>query len=346
MVLKKNQRLWIAEKAQPRSRIDLVNIMRQAESMIRHTAFRPPSPPAKWLESGLREEFEKAGTTAHRLATGGDGWVERLGDDVMISHKNEVVLTELVAGLSAWTAKESWKPARVFTRFLPLKNADRVSPVLHSGDETLPVTTVVTEAGIRYGLDFATGYSHGLFLDQRANRAKLAVLRPKKLLNTFAYTCSFSVVAALGGAETLSVDLSRKSLDRGKQNLALNGIAETKHRFVADDTLELLPKLAQRGERFDSIILDPPTFSRGNNGRLWQVEQHFEDLLRAALEVAGPKCAILLSTNCTKMDEAGLERQARACAKLKRRTADYSRTNTPADFPVGEGAKTVWMMVR
>ncbi|MFY8151741.1 MAG: class I SAM-dependent methyltransferase, partial [Hyphomicrobiales bacterium] len=56
--------------------------------------------------------------------------------------------------------------------------------------------TVVTEAGIRYGLDFGTGYSHGLFLDQRANRAMLKTLRPKRLLNTFAYTCAFSIAAA------------------------------------------------------------------------------------------------------------------------------------------------------
>ena len=158
--------------------------------------------------------------------------------------------------------------------------------------------------------------------------------------------CSFSVVAALTGAETLSVDLSRKSLDRGRQNFALNGIDEAKHRFTADDALELLPRLEQRGERFDAIILDPPTFSRGNQGRLWQVEQHLEDLIKAALEVAMPKCAILLSTNCTKIDHIALERQARACAKVKRRTTDYTRTMALIDFPEGHGASTVWMMVR
>jgi 23S rRNA (cytosine1962-C5)-methyltransferase len=272
--------------------------------------------------------------------------VERLGDDAMISYKNDVALQELAAGLEVWNASAQWTPKRVFTRFLPLKNDERISPVLRSGDATLPITTVVTEAGIRYGLDFGTGYSHGLFLDQRANRAKLQALRPKRLLNTFAYTCSFSVVAGLNGAETMSVDLSRKSLDRGKQNFALNGIAETGHRFIADDTLELLPKLGHRGERFDAIILDPPTFSRGNQGRLWQIEQHFEDLMLAALELAGPKCAILLSTNCTKIDTTSLERQARACAKIKRRTTQYTRLTPAVDFPAGHGASTVWMMVR
>jgi 23S rRNA (cytosine1962-C5)-methyltransferase len=310
------------------------------------TARRPPLQPITWMAPAQRAFFEAAGTTAHRIASGSGGWLERLGDDAMISHKNDLALKELMDGMENWSAESGWKPARVFTRFLPLKNDERISPVLHSGDATLPIQTVVTEAGTRYGLDFGTGYSHGLFLDQRGNRAKLRTMRPKRVLNTFAYTCSFSVAAALTGAETLSVDLSRKSLDRGRQNFTLNGISETKHSFTADDALELLPKLEQRGERFDVIILDPPTFSRGNQGRLWQVEQHLEDLIKAALEVAMPKCAILLSTNCTKIDNIALERQARACAKVKRRTTQYIRTTPEIDFPEGQGASTVWMMVR
>lgn len=294
----------------------------------------------------MREVFEKEGTNAHRIASGSEGWVERLGDDAMISHKNDAALTELAAGLETWCAKAGWTPSRVFTRFLPLKNQERVSPVLHTGDAALPLTTVVTEAGIRYGLDFAAGYSHGLFLDQRANRARLRTMRPKRLLNTFAYTCSFTVVAGLVGAETVSVDLSKKSLDRGRQNLALNELAEAGHRFIADDVLELLPKMGHKGERFDAIILDPPTFSFGNGGRRWQVERHFEDLLLAALEVAGPGCAILLSTNCTKIDSASLERQGRACAKIKRRTPQFVRNPAPVDFPAGHGASTLWMLLR
>jgi 23S rRNA (cytosine1962-C5)-methyltransferase len=310
------------------------------------TARRPPLQPLTWITPAQLAGFEAAGTTAHRLASGPGGWVERLADDVMISHKNDASLHELVAGLEKWSAESGWTPGRIFTRFLPLKNHERVSPVLHSGDASLPLTTVVTEEGIRYGLDFAAGYSHGLFLDQRANRARVRALRPKRMLNTFAYTCSFSVVAAMAGAETVSVDLSRKSLDRGRQNFALNGIAEDGHRFITDDILDLLPGFDSRKERFDLIILDPPTFSRGNNGSRWQVEQHFEDLLCAALEVTLPKCAILLSTNCAKFDHVALEHMARVCAKGKRRTADYARTGPMVDFPAGYGASTLWMMLR
>lgn len=306
----------------------------------------PPTLPPAWITPAQLESFTQTGTTAHRLASAPDGWIERLGNDVVISYKNTSALDTLLTGLASWSSEASWQAARIFTRFLPLKNADRISPVLHSGDPTLPLTTVVTESGINFGLDIAAGYSHGLFLDQRANRAKLRALRPKRLLNTFAYTCSFTIAAALEGAQTVSVDLSRKFLDRGKQNLALNNLPLAPHRFIADDTLDLLPTLYSRNERFDAIILDPPTFSRGNQGRRWQIEHDLEDLLNGALELALPQCAILLSTNCTKLDPISLERRARACAKAKRRTADYIRPTPLPDFPAGHGSTTLWMMLR
>jgi 23S rRNA (cytosine1962-C5)-methyltransferase len=291
---------------------------------------RPASPdsPPIWLTPDQCKSLEDAGTTAHRLGSGPGGWVERLGDVVNISYKSAAALEELLAGLAEQSAASGWKPARIFTRFLPVKNAERTAPVLHSGDATLPWTMVVTEGGVRYGIDLAAGYSHGLFLDQRKNRARLAMLKPKRVLNTFAHTCSFAVV------------------DRGKENLRLNGIAETGHRFLAEDTLEVLPSLDPRRDRFDAIILDPPTFSLSKDNRRWQVENDFDGLLSAALEVAMQKCAILISTNCTKLDAASLERRARRCAKDKRLVADYVHGQSQIDFPPGHGSSTLWMMVR
>jgi len=205
----------------------------------------------------------------------------------------------------------------------------------------------VRENGVRYALDFAAGYSAGLFLDQRMNRTALRNFAPKRMLNTFAYTCAFSVVAALAGAETVSVDLSRKSLDRGRANFALNGLgADARHKFIADDVLEMLPRLARRGEKFDAIVLDPPTFSRGNNGRRWQVAQHLEDLVVVAMEAAAPSARILISTNCTKIQHADLERVARFALKFHRRPGDLHREAQPPDFPPGHGARTLWVSLR
>ncbi|MGB0581126.1 MAG: class I SAM-dependent methyltransferase [Limisphaerales bacterium] len=304
--------------------------------------------PPVWITGAQRVAFDGAETTAHRLASGSGGWVERLGEDVIVSFKSDDAKTELLKGLKLWTSKTDWSPTRVFTRFMPTRNAERVSPILHEGDASLSLKTTVTEAGIRYRLDIAAGYSHGLFLDQRLNRARLQNLQPKRVLNTFAYTCSFSVVAALAGAETVSVDLSRKSLDRGRHNFELNDLDPARHRFEADDTLELLPQLASQHESFDAIILDPPTFSRSGKGkgRRWRVVADFENLLMNALEVAAPNCAILLSTNCTKLNSAELRRRARLCAKAGRQTADYLEMESPIDFPPGHGASTLWMMLR
>src|SRR5439155_16582747 len=92
------------------------------------------------------------------------------------------------------------------------------------------------------------------------NRRYVRHIAPRRLLNCFAYTCSFSVCAACKGANTVNIDLSKKSLARGRENFALNNLSTIDHRFITDDVQSVLPRLSRRGEKFDAIILDPPTF--------------------------------------------------------------------------------------
>ncbi|MFA7344128.1 MAG: class I SAM-dependent methyltransferase [Terrimicrobiaceae bacterium] len=299
-----------------------------------------------WISSELFAAFEAGETSAHRLFTAPDAWVERLGGDVLISFKTETARDAAFAGLREWESRTGFCSGRVFSRFLPRQNAERVAPVLMAGDPAASLHAVVTERGVRYGIDFGAGYSAGLFIDQRANRAHVRKLAPRQMLNTFAHTCSFSVVAAMAGARTLSIDLSKKSLDRGRKNFGLNGLPLDGHRFLADDVLDVLPRLGRRGEKFDLIILDPPTFSLGNRGRRWQVEEQVEDLLRTALELAAPKAALLISTNCTKLDLPTLERTARFVLKVARLGGDLSHEPPLPDFPAGEGARTLWLQLR
>jgi 23S rRNA (cytosine1962-C5)-methyltransferase len=274
-------------------------------------------------------------------------WLERFGHDVLLSHQTEAGRDAALAELDQRCAGYSYRPLRVFGKYLPQHAAERGAPALLRGDADGTLETEVGEAGVRFGLDFAGGYSAGLFIDQRANRAHLRALRPKRLLNTFAYTCSFSVVAALGGAETVSADLSRRSLTRGEGNFQRNGLdSKAGHRFIADDVLAVLPRLARRGEMFDAIILDPPTFSRNQAGAAFQVQRDFERLVTLALEVAAPGAKILLSVNHSAMRVADLEGAARAALKLAGRGGRFSPTAPLADFPPGQGAKTVWLEVR
>jgi 23S rRNA (cytosine1962-C5)-methyltransferase len=301
---------------------------------------------SSWITPELFQAFEAEQTNAHRLYTNPLVWVERLGPDVLISFKTDAARDAALVGLREWESRTGFQSRRVFSRFLPKQNADRIAPVLLAGDPKESLETVVLERGLRYGIDFGAGYAAGLFIDQRSNRAYVRRLKPKKMLNTFAYTCSFSVVAALSGANTLSLDLSKKSLDRGRANFELNGLSPEGHRFLADDVMDVLPRLERRGEKFDLIILDPPTFSLGNKGRRWKIEEQIDDLLRLALELAAPKASVLLSTNCTKLDRVTLERSARYALKLTSQSADFQQTSPLPDFPSGEGAQTLWLNLK
>ena len=301
---------------------------------------------SEWIDPELHQSFIAQQTDALRLCTSPDGWVERFGVDVLISHKTDAALERLKTELCLWALNVDFQFRRVFARFLPKHNADREAPTLILGDPGTNLQSTALERTLHYAIDFGAGYSVGLFIDQRENRRFVRDLAPGTLLNCFAYTCSFSVAAATVGANTVSVDLSKKSLSRGRENFALNSLATTDHRFLADDVMAVLPRLARKGEKFDAIILDPPTFSRSHRGKAFQVEQDFETLLLAALEVAERNARILLSTNCFTLRERALEVMGRFCLKATRRAGDFHREPALPDFPPQVGAATVWLTLR
>ncbi len=299
-----------------------------------------------WIDFGLVRDFAAENTAAYRICTKPEGWAERYGGDALVSYKTEAAREVILRELSEWALLANLPLRRVFGRFLPKQNDERNPPLLLSGPADASLQTTVLERGVCYGLDFGAGYSTGLFLDQRENRQFVRRAAPRRLLNCFAYTCSFSVVAGLAGAETLNIDLSKKSLNRGRDNLMLNRLATDRHRFMADDVVSVLPRLARKGERFDAIILDPPTFSRSKTGRAWQVEHDFEKLLLSALEVAERNAKILLATNCTKLNERALEVMGRFCLKATRRAGTFQMTARLPDFPAGVAARSIWMILR
>ncbi len=319
---------------------------RRGKRPERSVATKPVS--VEWIPRAIWNTLQAEGTNAHRLATGSELWIERFGGDLLLSYQTEQGRDEVLAEIDRHCAAYDFHPVRIFGKYLPQQASERGAPTLLRGDEAGSLLTEVNEASVRYGLDFDGGYSAGLFIDQRANRARLRALKPKRLLNTFAYTCSFSVVAGLAGAETVSVDLSRRSLTRGEENFQRNGLdpKSGNHRFIADDVLGVLPRLARRGDKFDAIILDPPTFSRNQAGAAFQVQRDFERLVILALEVAAPGAKILLSVNHSTMRVADLEWAARAAMKLAGNTGRFSASTPLPDFPSGHGAKTVWLELK
>jgi 23S rRNA G2069 N7-methylase RlmK/C1962 C5-methylase RlmI len=117
---------------------------------------------------------------------------------------------------------------------------------------------IVSEGEVKFYVNLGGYLDTGLFLDHRPLRTRVHSLsQGKRVLNLFSYTCSISVYAALGGGSVTSVDLSAKYLEWGKKNFTLNSIVGD-HEFKATDCKAYLENCTQR---FDLIILDPPTFS-------------------------------------------------------------------------------------
>jgi 23S rRNA (cytosine1962-C5)-methyltransferase len=166
-------------------------------------------------------------------------------------------------------------------------------------------------------------------------------MRPgHKLLNTFAYTGAFSVSAAMVGAETTTLDLSQTYLDWAKRNLCHNSLDPAAHHFCKGDTFHWLRRFARQGRRFDGIVLDPPTFSRDEKGKVFRVENDFGELAALAAQVLAPGGWLFCCTNFRGMTPAEFERQIRS--KLPRpMTARHAPM--PGDFTDRAYLKSVWL---
>lgn len=168
--------------------------------------------------------------------------------------------------------------------------------------EPAPPQLVVEEDGVRYTASMTDGQGCRLYLDQRANRGwvreRFADGAASSLLNLFAYTCSFTAAAACGGASaTTSVDLAKRALELGRDNLRLNGIEpDARHRFLARDALDMLERAAARGESWDVVVCDPPSFARRGRAT-FRLERDLETLVRACLAVVAPGGWLLFCAN-------------------------------------------------
>jgi 23S rRNA (cytosine1962-C5)-methyltransferase len=171
-----------------------------------------------------------------------------------------------------------------------------------------------------------------------------------EVLNTFAYTCGFSVCAALGGARVTSLDLSKKYLDWGKRNFVLNGLEPTRHDFLYGDTFDWLRRLAKKGRAFDAIVLDPPTFSQSKTGGLFRAEKDYARLVSISLPLLKPDGVLLASTNAADWPpQEFVEAVKEAAHSCGRPLAQTHYAPQPLDFPITRAEpgylKTVWLRV-
>ena len=353
----------------------------QADRLYLHAEtlqFRHPADD-RALTFTIPAEFERAGAARraaviapaltnswrllHGAADGAPGiYADLHGDRILI--QSAVGKQETAAALRQVEAQRPEVKA-IYVRELRTQpgEADKgeSSPLVRRGAVDSP-TTVVRENGVSYELRFDEGYSVGIFNDQRDNRRRVlsGYIAPDfelfapggaqpVLLNTFAYTCAFSVCAALAGAQTVSLDLSRKYLDWGRANFALNDLTTEGHEFLYGDVFDWLRMFGRRGRMFDAVILDPPTFSRSKRG-VFRVARDMGQLVEQALAVLKPGGVLLASSNAAKWRAADFVQAVHdgvATARRAIRREHYQPQ--PPDFPITRSEpaylKTLWLQV-
>lgn len=187
---------------------------------------------------------------------------------------------------------------------------DDLAPRLPVRGTAAPEELVVYEEGLPIGARLGDGLSTGIFLDQRLNRrAVRESARGARVANLFSYTCGFSIAAAAGGAEgTVSVDASLSALERGRAGFALAGVSIGRaHAFAGEDAFSWLVKAAKKGERFDLVVVDPPSYS-STKKRRFVAESDYDDLVALAVAIAAPGGRILACCNHRGMGRQKLRR--------------------------------------
>ncbi|GAB4225982.1 MAG: class I SAM-dependent methyltransferase [Chlamydiales bacterium] len=161
----------------------------------------------------------------------------------------------------------------------------------------------VLEYGVKFKINLTDYLDTGLFLDHRETRQVVAKMsKGKRLLNLFAYTCSFSVHAAVSGAIfTKSVDMSNTYTEWGKDNFIINNIPLQDNPVIREDCFKFLNLEVKKGEKYDVIVIDPPTISRSKKMEcMFDIQKDYIILLNLSLQLLDETGVIIFSTNSRK----------------------------------------------
>ena len=135
------------------------------------------------------------------------------------------------------------------------------------------------------------GFKHtGLFPEQAANWDWFSSLiknagREIKVLNLFAYTGGATVAAAKAGASVVHVDAAKGMVAQAKENARLSGLADAPIRYIVDDCKKFVEREIRRGNKYDGIIMDPPSYGRGPTGEVWKIEENIDEFVNLVSNV-------------------------------------------------------------
>ena len=153
------------------------------------------------------------------------------------------------------------------------------------------------------------GFKHtGLFPEQAANWAKmidiLSIARktreePIKVLNLFAYTGGATVACTSAGAVVTHVDSAKNMVEVAKHNMQLSGLEDRPVRYIVDDCKKFVQREIRRGNKYDAVIMDPPSYGRGPTGEMWKIEENLFELVQLCKEILSDKPVFFLINSYT-----------------------------------------------
>ena len=289
-------------------------------------------------------------TTAFRLVhAAGDGIegvaVDVYGEHFVLHFFSSEALAEKDAILDALGA---FGPRGIYLKVHPKQSNTLVDPRTPELAPKGPVRgepasdpLVIREGGLGFRVRLGDGLKTGIFLDQRENRRRVRdIARGKRVLNLFAYTCAFTVAAAAGGARaTVNVDASKGPLDWGEENLRENALFSAAHEMIADDAVVWLKHAAKRGERFDLIVLDPPSYATTKTSRFSAAED-YADLAARALGVLAPGGSMIACTNHRGISLRKFRKQIHEAGRIAgSEITQLKDLQCPPDFPAPMGSE-------
>ncbi len=149
------------------------------------------------------------------------------------------------------------------------------------------------------------GFKHtGVFPEQAVNWTYLVDKikesnRPISVLNLFAYTGGASIAALSAGASVVHVDSSRGMVDWAKENAKASGFEDRPIRYLVDDVVKFVEREIRRGHKYDVIIMDPPSYGRGANGEVWDIEKDLDNLIKLCVELLSDKPLLFIINSYT-----------------------------------------------
>ena len=307
-------------------------------------------------EAFFKKQFEKAKrkrtdlqsdpeTTTYRLFNAeGDGipgvTIDHYDGFAVVSWYSEGIFRYQTAIIAAFQAVFP-ETKGIYEKFRYQRKDGLISRYVRG--DAAPTPLIVKENSINYATYLDDGLMTGIFLDQRDVRGALTerYAAGKRVLNTFSYTGAFSVAAAMGGAiETTSVDVANRSLERTKEQFAVNNLDGDAQKIYVMDVFDFIRYAIRKKLQYDVTIIDPPSFARTKK-RTFSVTKDYTQLLEELIQITAPDGTLIVSSNAANYKEKNFKQDIDQA--FKNSHCDYRILETfhlPSDFAVPAGSKT------